>query len=167
MSQQGRIVAVCIGAGGIPKQPVDAARVTVLGLEGDRHRFDFHGGRDRALCLLSVADYASLAADGVPTAGPGTFGENLLVDGIDFATLRPGDRLTVSSERSGGETGAVETGSAETGTVEIQLVDIREPCATLASIDRRLPDLIVGRSGFMARVAKEGLLRAGASIQVV
>ena len=41
------IVAVCLGPGGIPKAPVEEARVERLGLVGDGHRFHLHGGEDR------------------------------------------------------------------------------------------------------------------------
>ena len=61
----GKVLAVCLGAGGIPKAPVDAGTVGELGLEGDKHRFHLHGGPNRAMCLFSIEDYRSLQADGV------------------------------------------------------------------------------------------------------
>jgi len=145
----GRIVAVCIGGGGIPKRPTEGAAVGPDGLEGDGHRYHLHGGRDRALCLLSVAEVRSMEADGVDVHGPGAFGENLLIDGLDFAQLRAGDRLRVETDEA---------------PIELELFDVREPCATLARLDRRFPDLMVGRSGFMARVHSRGVLRPGSAI---
>ncbi len=146
---EGRVLAVCLGPGGIPKHPVPRAAVGPLGLEGDGHRFHLHGGPDRAVCLLFETEVASLAADGVSPTTPGTFGENLRLEGIDPARLRPGDRLHIGPE------------------VLLELVDVREPCATLRSVDRRFPDLFVGRSGFLARVIRSGELAPGMAVRVV
>ncbi|MEZ5979916.1 MAG: MOSC domain-containing protein [Planctomycetota bacterium] len=145
----GVVVAVCIGPGGIPKRPVEEAHVEELGLVGDGHRFHLHGGRDRAVCILSESDVRSLEADGVATSGPGTFGENLLLRGVDLGALRPGDRLAVGDE------------------LVIEIADVREPCKTLRSVDPRFPDLMVGRSGFVCRVATPGTVRRGDAVAVV
>jgi len=143
---EGSVVAVCLGPGGLPKRPVAAARVEELGLVGDAHRFPAHGGPRRAVCLFSVADYRSLARDGVACAEPGTFGENLLVDGIDFGRLRAGDRLRVGDE------------------VVLEIADVRAPCGTLKKVDLRFPDLMVGRSGFVCRVERAGLVAPGQKV---
>ena len=142
----GKVLAVCLGPGGIPKHEVESAVVEELGLVGDRHRFRFHGGAKRAVCLFATEDYATLRRDGVPCAEPGTFGENLLTEGLDLATLRPGDELAVGDE------------------VVIAIHDVREPCKTLKSVDKRFPDLMLGRSGFVCRVVRGGTVRAGTEI---
>lgn len=142
----GVVVAVCVGPGGIPKYPVPSARVEALGLEGDAHRFHLHGGANRAVCIFSVEDYASLARDGVAAEPPGAYGENLTTRGLDYARLRPGDRLRVGAE------------------VELELFDVREPCGTLKKVDRRFPNLMVGRSGFVCRVATGGVVRPGDTV---
>jgi len=144
---EGTILAVCIGPGGIPKHAVPEARATANGLAGDRQRFRIHGGPNRALCLFSTADYQSLRRDGVACADPGTFGENVLVEGLDFARLLPGEHLALGDE------------------VEIELFDVREPCGTLKSVDARFPNLMLGRSGFVCRVLREGLLRPGMRVR--
>ncbi|MDF1797714.1 MAG: MOSC domain-containing protein [Planctomycetota bacterium] len=161
-SSIGRLVAVCIGPGGIPKRTVERAKLTTAGLEGDRHRHPKHGGEARALCLLSAAEKQSLAEDGVVGAlEPGTFGENLLIDGLDFADLRPGDRLSFARVPGAGVAG---------GRVVCELSDLRAPCITLESVDVRLPDLMCGRSGFVARVVEvggTGELIAGMAVEVL
>ena len=144
---EGTILAVCIGPGGIPKHSVAEARATPDGLVGDKQRYRIHGGPNRALCLFSTEDYESLRRDGVPCAQPGTFGENVLLQGIDFKQLRPDDRLALGDE------------------VVIELFDVREPCGTLKSLDARFPNLMLGRSGFVCRVLREGLLRAGLCVR--
>jgi len=149
----GHLVAVCIGDGGIPKAPVDGADCGPLGLVGDGHRFHLHGGEARALCLLSTDEVASLASEGLASLVPGSFGENLLVEGLDFGELRPGDRLSISDPEGRG------------GRVVCELTDIRTPCKTLAAIDPRFPDLMVGRSGFVAKVVEPGRLEPGMEVR--
>lgn len=144
---RGTVLAVCLGPGGIPKYPVERAQVGELGLEGDGHRFRLHGGRDRALCLLSIEEVRSLQADGVVVSGPGAFGENLLTEGLEAKSLRPGDRLRVGDD------------------VQLELFDVREPCKTLKPLDARFPALMLGRSGFLARVLAGGELRPGQTIE--
>lgn len=145
----GTVVAVCMGRGGIPKHPVDGARVGTLGLEGDRHRYVLHGGADRAVCLFSTSDYASLRRDGVACDGVGRFGENLLIDGLDFGELRPGMRLAVGPE------------------LQLEIHDVREPCKTLQKLDRRFPALIEGRSGFLCRVLEGGWVAPSQAVQLL
>jgi MOSC domain-containing protein YiiM len=137
---------LCSGSGGIPKRPLETAEVGPLGILGDKHRYHLHGGADRALCLLSIEEVRSLERDGVRTHGPGTFGENVLTEGLPYGSLRPGDRLTLGQ-------------GAE--AVLIELFDLREPCVTLRKIDKRFPDLMLGRSGYLARVLRGGRLRPG------
>ena len=55
MSTNGRVEHICVSGGGVPKNPVESARVTTLGLEGDAQTHtDVHGGPDRAVCLFST-----------------------------------------------------------------------------------------------------------------
>lgn len=144
---EAKVVAVCLGGGGIPKHPVDEARVEPMGLVGDRHSYVLHGGADRAVCLISTDTYESLREDDVDCRAPGTFGENVLTQGLDEWTLRPGDRLRLGDE------------------VIIEIHDIRAPCKTLKAVDPRFPDLMLGRSGWVCRVVETGTLRPGMGIQ--
>ena len=50
----GRVLQVNVSPGGVPKLPVEAARVGRDGLEGDAHHHDaVHGGPLRAVCLFA------------------------------------------------------------------------------------------------------------------
>ncbi len=81
--------------GGVPKHPVLLARLQVLGVEGDRQRhLQFHGGPDRAVSLFSLERLQKLQSEGHPIA-PGTTGENLTLEGLDWEQLVPGIRLRV------------------------------------------------------------------------
>ena len=144
----GRVRAVCLGQGGIPKREVPEAEITRTGLAGDRQRAKCHGGENRAVCLFFDLDAESLALDGVDGDAAGVFGENLRIEGLDPHRLRPGDRLRVGNR------------------VRIEIHDVREPCATLKSVDRRFPELMIGRSGFVCRVLQPGRVCAGDPIEV-
>ena len=147
--ESGRVLAVCLGSGGVPNQVVEGARVKKRGLVGDRHHHNRHGGRERAVCLFSIEDYRSLQRDGVACDEPGTFGENLLIESLDFRALRAGERLAVGPR------------------VVLEIHDVREPCDTLKSLDQRFPELMVGRSGFVCRVVRGGKLLPGQSVSLV
>ncbi len=147
MSRAAEIVAVCIGPGGLPNTQVESCAVSLDGLEGDRHRFHLHGGRDRAVCLLSVETYEALRDDDVECHEPGTFGENVLTRGLEDATLVAGDRLRLGED------------------LILEIHDIRAPCMTLKAVDPRFPELLVGRSGWVCRVVQPGILRRGAPIE--
>lgn len=88
---------VSLSDGGVPKLAVPAAQVTVEGLTGDRQRNrKHHGGPDRAVCLYSLEVIEALRAEG-HSIGPGSAGENLTITGLDWANLKPGDRLTIGA----------------------------------------------------------------------
>ncbi|MCP3914409.1 MAG: MOSC domain-containing protein [bacterium] len=142
----GRVVAICIGPGGIPKHPVPSIAVDEDGLAGDQHSYHRHGGRDRAVCIFSTEDYQALRRDGVEAEEPGTFGENFLTEGIDYAQLRAGDRLGIGDE------------------VVVEIFDVRAPCAKLKSVDERFPNLMLGRSGFVCRVERGGTVESDAVV---
>ena len=146
-SLSGTVLAVCVSQGGIPKHPVESARVAETGVEGDKQRYAFHGGPDRAVCLFSIEDYRKLERDGVRAEAPGAYGENLLTEGLDYDELRAGDRLQVGDD------------------ILLEIYDVREPCTTLKSIDARFPNLMIGRSGFVCRVLRGGVARGGLEIR--
>jgi MOSC domain-containing protein YiiM len=92
----GLVVSVNRNEGGVPKLPVDGARILALGLEGDHHREPptVHGGVDRAICLYAQEAIERVRADG-HRAFPGAYGENLTLLGIDWSNLAAGARLEV------------------------------------------------------------------------
>src|SRR3712207_9279925 len=75
--------------------------------------------------------------------------ENFTTRGIDLRKLAKGDRLRVGD-----------------GCV-IELTDVRVPCRQLKMWDPELPELIVGRSGWVARVVAEGMVKEGDRIEIV
>jgi MOSC domain-containing protein YiiM len=90
---EGRVTGLQRSAGGVPKLPVERARVAVTGMEGDWQRNrQHHGGPDRALCAYSQEHLDALAADGHPVER-GTLGENVTIAGLPWELVRPGARL--------------------------------------------------------------------------
>lgn len=136
---------------GIYKLPVSGpVRVTSLGLEGDavcdsKH----HGGVDQAVYIFGAPDYAWWSAELGRVLPPGTFGENLTIDGLESATFSIGDRLRLDE-------------------VVLEVTAPRIPCATLAA---RMGDPAfvkkfrrAERPGLYCRVIQEGRVRAGETV---
>lgn len=142
------LVQVNVSDGGMPKHPVLQAMVRTTGVDGDRQKTPkIHGGPDRAVCLYSEELYGWLREQGIDVVN-GAVGENFTTRGLDLQRLSRGDRLRV-------------------GDCVIQITKIREPCYKLKRWDVDLPELIVGRSGWVARVVQEGLVRPGDRIEVL
>ncbi len=150
----GRLLHVNVSAGGVPKRPVDAARIEKLGVEGDRQQAaTVHGGPHRAVSILGVEAIRRIAAEGHPIA-PGTTGENLTTEGFDVSTLPVGTRLEIGDE------------------VLLELSGAANPCRT---IRHSFADLRFGRlaasahpadSRMYARVLREGTVRPGDPIRL-
>lgn len=93
-----RIVQISVSRGGVPKTAVPAARVTAEGVEGDaqRNRQD-HGGPERAVCLYAIETIRRLQAEG-HSITPGSIGENVTVEGLDWSAVAPGDYLLLGDQ---------------------------------------------------------------------
>ncbi len=90
--------------GGVPKLPVDTLVVTDTGCVGDRQNdLKHHGGPTRAVCLLLDSVLSRLISEGHPI-GPGSTGENILIDGLEPDSFTTGvvlDFETVTLEITG------------------------------------------------------------------
>jgi MOSC domain-containing protein YiiM len=124
------------------------------GVHGDaQHDRRHHGGPWRAVLMYPAEHYPRWQAEwGRAAVGPGGFGENLTVSGLDEWTVCLGDRL-------------------EIGEVEMEVSGPREPCDTLA---RRhgIRDLVrtvrrTHRYGWYLRVLRPGWLEAGQSVRLL
>jgi MOSC domain-containing protein YiiM/SAM-dependent methyltransferase len=156
---EGVVVTVNRNRGGVPKGPVDGARVVAAGLEGDAHTEPqpIHGGPDQAVCLYAQEAIERVRDDG-HQAFPGAYGENLVLLGIDWARLRAGDRLRIGH------------GSDD---VELVLTKQAAPCQTIAHwFDRRRiarisPQTHPQDARWYARVAVEGPVAPGMPVSIV
>jgi MOSC domain-containing protein YiiM len=89
---------ISISDGGVPKRPVFEAKVTKLGVTGDRQRnVKVHGGPDRAVCLFSLELLERLQDEGHPIDA-GWAGENLTLAGLEWDLIRPGVVLAIGPE---------------------------------------------------------------------
>ena len=137
-----------VSPGGMPKLPILQAMVTRDGVEGDwQKNRKYHGGPDRAVCLYSQELYAWLRGQGIAVRG-GDIGENFTTAGLDLQSLSKGDRLRV-------------------GACIIEITDVRELCSQLKKWDPRLSKMLLGHSGWMAKVIQEGLVRPGDSVELI
>ena len=144
----GTLVQLNVSRGGMPKEAVLQARVTREGVEGDKQKnLKYHGGPNRAVCLFSTELYDRLRGLGIDLC-PGAVGENFTTTGIDLQRLAKGDRLKV-------------------GQCTIEITAVRVPCRSLKKWDDDLPELIVGFSGWVAKVVEEGLVRPGDGVEKV
>jgi MOSC domain-containing protein YiiM len=144
---RGTLSQLNVSAGGMPKTPVLLARVTRAGVEGDRQKNKkYHGGPDRAVCLYSEELYAWLQSQEVNVRA-GDVGENFTTREIDLASLSIGDRLKV-------------------GECLIEITNVRIPCRNLNKWHPDLMKIIQGRSGWVAKVIEEGIVRPGDAIDV-
>jgi MOSC domain-containing protein YiiM len=149
MSDHARAAQISMSAGGVPKRAVPAARVTTLGLEGDIQRNRrLHGGPERALCLFSLERIRALQAQGHPIS-PGSIGENLTVEGLQWSAVVPGAYLQLG------------------GDVVVQITGYTAPCSKITGSFRDRDHARVsqtrhpGSGRVYARVLREGELASG------
>ena len=151
----GRLTSINRSDGGVPKLPVPAAQVTAAGVVGDRQRnLKYHGGPDRAVCLLAQEVIDDLAAQGHPIR-PGSTGENLTIAGIDWSSLAPGAQLRVGA------------------AVVLEITIHTKPCSKIAgsfrdgAIARLDQKANPGRSRLYARVLTSGAISVGDVVMVI
>jgi MOSC domain-containing protein YiiM len=124
--------------------PVETAELVAgHGIRGDRKAGH---NRNRQVNLLSAEWLAMAAARGY-RAGPGQFGEQLIVDGIDLVALPPGARLAL------GDTAVLEIVKGRTGCDRLERAQGK-------SIEG------LGPIGVLARVANGGRIRVGDAVAV-
>ena len=79
--------------GGVPKSEVSNLLAREHGCIGDKQNdLKHHGGPNRAVCLFSSEVLSELSSEGHPIF-PGSVGENVLLQGIDWSTIHVGSQL--------------------------------------------------------------------------
>ncbi len=151
---EGRVVSINVSNGGVPKRPVERARITRSGVEGDRQEDKaHHGGPDRAVSVFALEVIERLRSEGHPIA-PGTAGENLTMAGLDWAKVAPGAQLVFE------------------GGVTLEVASYCSPCRTIAASfkdgeSKRISQkLHPGESRVYCSVVVEGEVRAAEGVQV-
>lgn len=156
-----QLLGVCVGKGkkfpnntgwtGIEKYAIDhAVQISHLGLVGDQVMDQVnHGGPDQAVYLYTQPDYEFWRAELGDQIRAGLFGENLLVSGLESASVKIGQRFRV-------------------GSVVLEAASARIPCSTFAA---HVGDPLfvkkfreARRPGIYARVIQEGEVRVGDAV---
>jgi len=139
---------------GIWKYPVDG-RVPLRGVNfagDDQADRTVHGGPDKAVYAYAREDYDFWRGELGIDMPPGTFGENLTVEGLDLSSAMVGDKWRV-------------------GSALLEVAQPRLPCFKLGIRmgDPRFPKRFqaAGRMGAYLRVLEEGDVGAGDEVQVV
>lgn len=135
----GKVIAVCISEKkGTQKHNVrEAEFVEDWGVKNDAHAGKWH----RQVSLLSYDKIQAFRQRGAQVED-GAFGENLVVEGIDFAALPVGTRFVCNQ-------------------VELEMTQIGKECHHGCAIFQKMGECIMPREGVFARVIKGGMIRQG------
>ena len=140
----GTVIAVCTSPSkGTQKTNVnEAVFIEDYGIEGDAHAGKWH----RQVSLLSYDKIQAFREKGAEVED-GAFGENLVVEGIDFRTLPVGTRLIC-------------------GDVVLEMTQIGKECHHGYAIFQKMGECIMPREGVFAKVVRGGIIRSGDEMKV-
>ena len=135
----GIVRAICISkVRGTAKTQVKEAELTPeWGIIGDAHGGNWH----RQVSMLSVEKIEAFRERGAEVEF-GAFGENLVVEGFDFAALPVGSRFCI-------------------GTAILEMTQIGKECHNHCQIYQRMGECIMPREGVFARVLRGGSIKTG------
>ena len=141
----GKVIAACISdVRGIQKTNVHSVVLREnYGIEGDAHAGNWH----RQVSLLSwnkIEDFRKRGA----VVSDGAFGENLVIEGIDFKTLPIGTRFICND-------------------VVLELTQIGKECHQGCAIFKQMGDCIMPREGVFTKVIKGGVIKEGDDFQIL
>lgn len=140
----GKVIAVCTSpAKGTQKTNVgEGIFIEDFGIQGDAHAGKWH----RQVSLLSYDKIEEFRERGAEVED-GAFGENLVVEGIDFRTLPVGTRLYC-------------------GDVILEMTQIGKECHHGCAIYQKMGDCIMPREGVFARVIRGGSIKTGDEMRI-
>jgi TatD DNase family protein len=141
----GKVLAVCLSEKkGVAKHNVGKAEfITEHGIKDDAHAGLWH----RQVSLLSHQKIENFRARGAEVED-GAFGENLVVEGIDFSALPVGSRFRC-------------------GNVLLEMTQIGKECHQHCAIFERMGECIMPREGVFARVLEGGFIGTGDDLYVL
>ncbi len=133
---KGKVVAICKSENKGKKRECNSAIfVEKWGIDGD-----FHAGSQREVSMLPLESILKMK-EKIPSIGFGDFGENLVVDGLNFEKLKIGDKLKIGSD------------------VETEIIMIGKECHERCAIFYQTGDCIMPFEGVFLRVIKGGLVK--------
>lgn len=135
----GTVIAICTSSEkGTEKRAVEEGNfIRDYGIEGDAHGGKWH----RQVSLLSFDKIREFQNRGARVEN-GAFGENLVVEGIDFSALPKGSRLFCRD-------------------VILEITQIGKECHHGCRIFQQMGDCIMPREGVFAKVIRGGKIRPG------
>ena len=135
----GKVIAVCISEkkGTQKKNVHEAEFVEDWGIKNDAHAGKWH----RQVSLLSHDKIEAFRARGAEVVD-GAFGENLVVEGFDFAELPVGTRFRCND-------------------VVLEMTQIGKECHHGCEIFKKMGECIMPREGVFTRVLHGGVIREG------
>ena len=150
-----RIIGLFVNPdGGVPKHHVDTLTVTTEGCVGDRQNdLKHHGGPTRAVCLMLESVMNALISEGHPI-GPGTTGENILIQGVEPNSIKEGIILDLES-------------------LKLQITGPAPPCKTIKAsfLDGKFTALShkldPSKTRWYASVIEEGTVAIGQRVAVL
>lgn len=135
----GKVIAVCISEKrGTSKRSVEECNIIEgYGIEKDAHGGEWHR-QISLLCYDKVIEFNNRGGNVLH----GAFGENLLVEGIDFKTLSIGTKFRCND-------------------VILELTQIGKECHSHCEIFKRVGDCIMPREGVFTKVISGGKIKVG------
>jgi len=130
---------------GTIKKPVGEIELTELGVRDDAHAGNWH----RQVSLLGKDSIEKFEKDANRKIEFGEFAENITTDGLILYETNPLDRLLI-------------------GDIELEITQIGKKChGTSCAIFKEVGNCVMPKEGIFARVLKNGVVKAGYSIEYI
>ena len=141
----GRVIAVCTSEiKGVQKKNIHTAKfIEDFGIENDAHAGKWH----RQVSLLSFDKIEAFKAKGADVKD-GDFGENLVVEGIDFRNCPIGTKFGCND-------------------VILELTQIGKECHHGCAIFQAMGDCIMPREGVFTKVTHGGTISEGDELKII
>ena len=127
---------------GVRKKEIPSATlIKDWGIEGDVHAGKWH----RQVSLLA-GESIDIVKTKMPDLQIGAFAENIITRGIDFMSIKVGDRLKLG------------------GHVILEITQIGKECHNSCTIKKITGDCIMPREGIFSKVISGGTIKAGDAV---
>jgi len=124
---------------GTQKYGVNKARINNLGIIGDAHAGNWH----RQISLLGQESILQFSQKNHRPIKPGEFGENIILEGMDFSLIQIADRFKIN-------------------VVILEVTQIGKTChGTGCPIYQAAGDCIMPREGVFTRIVQQGIIKTG------
>lgn len=142
---KGKIKAVCISEKkGTDKKNIHECEIVEgFGLKNDAHGGNWH----RQISLLSyekIEDFKKRGGEVID----GSFGENLIVSGLDLINIPIGTRLKIND-------------------IVLEVTQIGKECHSHCEIFKKVGDCIMPREGIFAKVISGGIIKEGDIVEII